>query len=86
MGGGDAKEKKKKHVHDLNAPKWLLTPYFLYMQTAQPIIAEDLGPDMAKGTVSTKGVWHWNTMATQDKQVKASPLFDPPGFPFFVAP
>ena len=87
VGGGDAKEKKKKkHAHDPNAPKRPLTPYFLYMQTARPIIAEDLGPDVAKGTVSTEGMWHWNAMATQDKQVKASPLFNPPGFPFFVAP
>src|SRR5438045_3282577 len=58
MGSGNAKEKKKKHAHDLNVSKWPLTPYFLYMQTMQPIIAEDLGPDMAKGTVSTKGVQH----------------------------
>ena len=53
------------------------------MQTARPIIAEDLGPDVAKGAVSTEGVRRWNAMAAQDKQVKASPLFDPPGFPFF---
>jgi hypothetical protein len=66
---GEAKTPKKKRAHDPNAPKRPLTPYFLYMQTARPIIAEDLGPDVAKGAVSTEGVKRWNAMAVSDKQV-----------------
>lgn len=66
---GDQKAQKKKRAHDPNAPKRPLTPYFLYMQTARPIIAEDLGPDVAKGAVSAEGVRRWNAMAVQDKQV-----------------
>lgn len=66
---GETKAQKKKRAHDPNAPKRPLTPYFLYMQTARPIIAEDLGPDVAKGAVSAEGVRRWNAMAAADKQV-----------------
>lgn len=66
----DAKKEKKKRVHDPNAPKRPLTPYFLYMQTARPIIAQDLGPEVPKGAVSTEGVLRWNAMAPHDKKVK----------------
>ncbi|KAI9743503.1 MAG: hypothetical protein M1818_002816 [Claussenomyces sp. TS43310] len=65
----DAKKEKKKRVHDPNAPKRPLTPYFLYMQTARPIIAEDLGPEVPKGAVSTEGVRRWNAMAAHDKKL-----------------
>jgi hypothetical protein len=65
----DAKKEKKKRVHDPNAPKRPLTPYFLYMQTARPIIAGDLGPEVAKGAVSAEGVRRWNAMVQPDKQV-----------------
>jgi hypothetical protein len=41
------------------------------MQTARPIIAEDLGPDVAKGAVSTEGVKRWNAMDVADKQVSS---------------
>ena len=68
---GDVKPQKKKRAHDPNAPKRPLTPYFLYMQTARPIIAGDLGPDVAKGAVSTEGVKRWNAMDTGDKQVSS---------------
>lgn len=65
----DVKKEKKKRVQDPNAPKRPLTPYFLYMQTARPIIAEDLGSEFAKGAVSTEGVRRWKDMAKSDKQV-----------------
>lgn len=67
----DAPEKKerKKRQHDPNAPKRPLTPFFLYMQTARPIIQEDLGPDVAKGAVSNEGTRRWGTMEDPDKQV-----------------
>jgi len=67
----DAKKEKKKRVHDPNAPKRPLTPYFLYMQTARPIIAGDLGPEVAKGAVSAEGVRRWNAMIAPDKQVSS---------------
>ena len=62
-------KKRKKRQHDPNAPKRPLTPFFLYMQTARPIIATDLGPDAAKGAVSEEGTRRWGTMAQEDKQV-----------------
>lgn len=68
--GGDAdKKERKKRQHDPNAPKRPLTPFFLYMQTARPIIAADLGSDFAKGAVSAEGTRRWGTMAAEDKQV-----------------
>lgn len=67
--GSDKKERKKRQ-HDPNAPKRPLTPFFLYMQTARPIIANDLGADVAKGAVSTEGTRRWGTMAQGDKQVR----------------
>jgi hypothetical protein len=65
------KKERKKRQHDPNAPKRPLTPYFLYMQTARPIIAADLGSDFAKGAVSTEGTRRWAGMEKKDKQVCA---------------
>jgi hypothetical protein len=67
------KKERKKRQHDPNAPKRPLTPFFLYMQTARPIISDDLGPDFAKGAVSAEGTRRWGTMNADDKQVSASP-------------
>jgi hypothetical protein len=64
------KKERKKRMHDPNAPKRPLTPFFLYMQTARPIISNDLGPDFAKGAVSTEGTRRWGTMDAEDKQVR----------------
>ncbi|EHK96202.1 putative High mobility group protein 1 [Glarea lozoyensis 74030] len=63
------KKERKKRMHDPNAPKRPLTPFFLYMQTARPIISNDLGPDFAKGAVSTEGTRRWGTMDADDKQL-----------------
>ncbi|KUJ24222.1 uncharacterized protein LY89DRAFT_572400 [Mollisia scopiformis] len=63
------KKERKKRQHDPNAPKRPLTPFFLYMQTARPIIAADLGADVAKGAVSNEGTRRWGTMAQDDKQL-----------------
>ncbi|KFX92362.1 hypothetical protein V490_05426 [Pseudogymnoascus sp. VKM F-3557] len=65
----ETKKEKKKRVHDPNAPKRPLTPYFLYMQTARPIIAGDLGPEVAKGAVSNEGVRRWRDMEDYDKSL-----------------
>ncbi|KAH8787408.1 putative high mobility group protein 1 [Hyaloscypha sp. PMI_1271] len=63
------KKERKKRQHDPNAPKRPLTPFFLYMQTARPIIANDLGAEAAKGAVSDEGTRRWGTMAAEDKQL-----------------
>jgi hypothetical protein len=67
--GPPGKPEKKKRVQDPNAPKRPLTPYFLYMQTARPIIADELGPDVPRGAVSEEGVKRWNEMAQPDKEL-----------------
>ena len=67
----DDKKERKKRQHDPNAPKRPLTPFFLYMQTARPIIATDLGSDFAKGAVSAEGTRRWGTMSQEDKQVRS---------------
>ncbi len=71
----EEKKERKKRSHDPNAPKRPLTPYFLYMQTARPIIASDLGPDAAKGAVQEEGQRRWSTMSAHDKAV-GSPSSD----------
>lgn len=63
----DGKKERKKRTHDPDAPKRPLTPYFLYMQTARPIIAADLGPEAAKGAVQEEGQRRWGTMSDSDK-------------------
>ena len=64
------KKERKKRQHDPNAPKRPLTPFFLYMQTARPIIAKDLGADVAKGAVSAEGTQRWKEMAEGDRLVR----------------
>ncbi|KAI9047521.1 hypothetical protein LZ554_008237 [Drepanopeziza brunnea f. sp. 'monogermtubi'] len=61
------KKERKKRLHDPNAPKRPLTPFFLYMKTARPIIASDLGPEAAKGAVSTEGTKRWSVMDAHQK-------------------
>ncbi|KAJ9151998.1 High mobility group protein 1 [Pleurostoma richardsiae] len=63
----EKKERKKRH-HDPNAPKRPLTPYFLYMQTARPIIAGDLGEAAPKGAVQEEGQRRWASMTPSEKQ------------------
>ncbi|RKF55144.1 putative high mobility group protein [Golovinomyces cichoracearum] len=63
------KKERKKRNHDPNAPKRPLTPFFLYMQTARPIIAKDLGADVPKGAVGVEGTRRWQTMNEEDKQL-----------------
>jgi hypothetical protein len=64
------KKERKKRQHDPNAPKRPLTPFFLYMQTARPIIAEDLGAEVPKGAVSAEGTRRWKEMAESDRTVR----------------
>lgn len=67
---GEKKERKKR-THDPNAPKRPLTPYFLYMQTARPIIANDLGADAPKGAVQEEGQRRWKAMGQGEKAVSS---------------
>jgi hypothetical protein len=63
----EEKKERKKRTHDPNAPKRPLTPYFLYMQTARPIIANDLGEDAPKGAVQEEGQRRWSVMNPSEK-------------------
>lgn len=65
----EEKKERKKRQHDPNAPKRPLTPYFLYMQTARPIIANDLGADAPKGAVQEEGQRRWAAMTPTEKTV-----------------
>ncbi|OLN82913.1 High mobility group protein 1 [Colletotrichum chlorophyti] len=63
----EEKKERKKRTHDPNAPKRPLTPYFLYMQTARPIIANDLGDAAPKGAVQEEGQRRWKVMGAAEK-------------------
>ncbi|KAF9875841.1 hmg box [Colletotrichum karsti] len=63
----EEKKERKKRTHDPNAPKRPLTPYFLYMQTARPIIANDLGEAAPKGAVQEEGQRRWKAMSPGEK-------------------
>lgn len=66
---GEAKKKRKRAPHDPNAPKRALTPYFLYMQTARPIIAKELGEHAKPKEVADEGTRRWAAMKEPDKRV-----------------
>lgn len=63
----EEKKERKKRQHDPDAPKRPLTPYFLYMQTARPIIAADLGDSVPKRAVQDEGQRRWASMSAQEK-------------------
>ncbi|KAK4155541.1 hypothetical protein C8A00DRAFT_13454 [Chaetomidium leptoderma] len=63
----EEKKERKKRTHDPNAPKRPLTAYFLYMQTARPIIANDLGDQVPKGAVQDEGQRRWSVMTPAEK-------------------
>jgi len=64
----EGKKERKKRTHDPDAPKRPLTPYFLYMQNARSIIANDLGPEAPKGAVQEEGQRRWATMDAVEKK------------------
>lgn len=68
----EEKKERKKRTHDTNAPKRPLTPYFLYMQHARSIIANDLGSEAPKGAVQEEGQRRWAHMGPPEKQVSKS--------------
>lgn len=70
----EEKKERKKRTHDPNAPKRPLTPYFLYMQHARSIIANDLGEEARKGAVQAEGQRRWAHMSPAEKRVSRPPL------------
>ena len=64
--------RKTKRAHDPNMPKRPLTPYFLYMQTARPVITQDLGTTASKGKVSEEGTRRWQNMPVHQKEVSVT--------------
>ena len=70
----EEKKERKKRTHDPNAPKRPLTPYFLYMQHARSIIANDLGTEAPKGAVQEEGQRRWAHMSPHEKKVSKTPL------------
>ena len=66
----EEKKERKKRTHDPNAPKRPLTPYFLYMQHARSIIANDLGAEAPKGAVQEEGQRRWANMSAHEKTVR----------------
>jgi hypothetical protein len=68
----EEKKERKKRTHDPNAPKRPLTPYFLYMQHARSIIANDLGADAPKGAVQGEGQRRWAQMTPTEKLVSTA--------------
>lgn len=73
----EVKKKRKRAAHDPNAPKRALTPYFLYMQSARPQIAQELGSNAKPKEVADEGTRRWSIMPEADKNVSL-PLI---GFP-----
>ncbi|KAF7512604.1 hypothetical protein GJ744_000865 [Endocarpon pusillum] len=65
----EAKKKRKRAAHDPNAPKRALTPYFLYMQSARPQIAQELGSNAKPKEVADEGTRRWSIMPDADKNV-----------------
>lgn len=70
----EEKKERKKRTIDPNAPKRPLTPYFLYMQHARSIIANDLGAEAPKGAVQEEGQRRWAHMGPHEKQVSCPVL------------
>lgn len=68
----EVKKKRKRAAHDPNAPKRALTPYFLYMQSARPQIAQELGSNAKPKEVADEGTRRWSIMPEADKNVSLS--------------
>jgi hypothetical protein len=64
---------KANRQQDPNEPKRPLTPISLYMRTARPIIAMDLGSEATTSNVSADGARRWKEMLWQDKVVSFHP-------------
>ena len=67
-------KKRKRAPHDKNAPKRPVTPYFLYMQTARPLIAREMEPGVSAKEVADEGTRRWNDMPSEEREVSFSYL------------
>ena len=67
----DAEKETKKRKF---APKRPLTPFFLFMETEHSTITDYLGPNAARGAVSTEGTRRWSTLTSEEKGVCFLPL------------
>ncbi|KAL9046237.1 MAG: hypothetical protein Q9214_000879 [Letrouitia sp. 1 TL-2023] len=62
-------KKRKRAPHDKNAPKRPVTPYFLYMQTARPLIGNQMEPGYTAKQVADEGTRRWNAMGQKEKDL-----------------
>lgn len=69
-------KKRKRAPHDKNAPKRALTPFFLYLQTARPAIATEMGQGHTAKEVQDEGGRRWREMTDKDKSVSSAVLQD----------
>ena len=76
--GEGGKKKRKRAPHDTNAPKRALTPYFLYMQTARPLIAQQMKPGYKAKEVADEGTRRWAAMPKAEKDVSLDCSFRSP--------
>ncbi len=67
---GDGKKKRKRAPHDKNAPKRPLTPYFLYMRSARPVIAADMPSNAAPKDIADEGTRRWANMPEDQALVR----------------
>ena len=63
-------KKRKRAPHDKNAPKRALTPFFLFLQTARPKIAEEMGAGHTAKEVQDEGGRRWREMPDNEKEVR----------------
>ncbi|KAI9824163.1 MAG: Urease [Phylliscum demangeonii] len=70
-GGSGLVEGKKRPraARDPNQPKRPLTPFFLFLHTARPTIAKDMGPGAVPGNVSIEAKRRWDNMPLAQKQL-----------------
>ena len=66
-------KKRKRAPHDKNAPKRALTPFFLFLQTARPKIADEMGPGHTAKEVQDEGGRRWREMPDSEKEVRCLP-------------
>ena len=62
-------KKRKRAPHDKNAPKRALTPFFLYLQSARPSIADEMGSGHTAKEVQDEGGRRWREMPEKEKEV-----------------
>lgn len=66
---GDGKKKRKRTPPDPDAPKRPLTPYFLYMKTARPLIAMDVPGNTTPKEIAEEGTRRWAKMGEGERFV-----------------